>query len=496
LTDALSSEARSKIAAILLEQPRVTRVLILDEEGPTGERYTVVYVVPSAELIEATRSQIYSDSQGRRMNQWRTIFNQTYRLRKGDNAPNFVGWNSSYTNMAIPEPEMEEWLDRTIERVTALRPRRVLEIGCGVGLLVERLSPRCRAYRATDFSPVAIKRLREFVSGRTDLHHVELAEREATDFDGLASGSIDLVILNSVVQYFPDLKYLWTVLQRAAGVLISGNIFVGDVRHFGLLPTFHASIQFAKAAPEANVRWLRRRISLAVAQERELVIDPQFFLELSQSIPGIVGAEILPKRGRANNELTRYRYDVVLHVGDTEPAQNGYVAEWEAGGEAIADLVSRFKEQELPAVRILDVPNARVAHDLALLQILESGDEQQTIKDIRHRMSGFENTAVDPEILWQLLDPQFYDVCVGYSPGSPNGHFDVALIDRRQWFDRPPLRRRHADWSGRTSPALATHPVAAALMQQFALDLGEMLRPRLPEPLLPAAIVVVNELPA
>ena len=50
--------------------------------------------------------------------------------------------------------------------------------------------------------------------------------------------------------------------------------------------------------------------------EDMLVIDPQFFRGLLGELPGISAVEVQLKRGRAENELTRYRYDVVLHVGE------------------------------------------------------------------------------------------------------------------------------------------------------------------------------------
>ena len=45
------------------------------------------------------------------------------------------------TGEPIPEEEMREWIDRTVRRVAGLRPDRMLEIGCGNGLLLFRLAP-------------------------------------------------------------------------------------------------------------------------------------------------------------------------------------------------------------------------------------------------------------------------------------------------------------------------------------------------------------------
>ena len=61
---------------------------------------------------------------------------------------------------------------------------------------------------------------------------------------------------------------------------------------------------------------MTKRIALAIAHEKELVIDPDFFLALRERLPRIGAVDILLKRGRSDNELTHYRYDVVLHVGE------------------------------------------------------------------------------------------------------------------------------------------------------------------------------------
>jgi SAM-dependent methyltransferase len=74
---------------------------------------------------------------------------------------NTIGWNSSYTGRPIPEAEMQEWMESTVERILSLHPRRVLEIGCGTGLLLFRFAPRCTQYYGTDFSQAALRSLRD-----------------------------------------------------------------------------------------------------------------------------------------------------------------------------------------------------------------------------------------------------------------------------------------------------------------------------------------------
>src|SRR5207249_4066513 len=63
----------------------------------------------------------------------------------------------------------------------------------------------------------------------------------------------------------------------------------------------------------------RARADRIVAHEEELLVEPRFFGRLAAREPRGGWAAALVKPGRADNELTRYRYDVVLHVG-TPPA--------------------------------------------------------------------------------------------------------------------------------------------------------------------------------
>jgi SAM-dependent methyltransferase len=498
----LSPSARRQIERILGEDPRVQRAAIVDEEGPDRQTEPVAYVVVSPSALATERFTASRENKDKKLAQWQMIFNQTYRTKPEANtavAPSFVGWNSSYTNKPIAPTEMQEWLDNTVERIVGLAAQHVLEIGCGVGLLVQRLAPQCRTYRGTDLSPIAVQRLREFVAMHEELRHVELSDREATNFTGVAPGSIDLVVLNSVVQYFPDLDYLLAVLGGAAQLIDNGHIFVGDVRHFGLLPAFHSSVAFAKASPEASIRWLRRRISLATAQERELVIDPGFFLELPRSIPRITGVEVLLKRGRPDSELTRYRYDVVLHVEAAEAAPAGArpapVEEWRAGAEPMAALLARLVELRPSAVLIRDVPNSRVADDLALMQMIAMSDAQRLIRDLPGTIPGCENAGSDPELFWQL-DPQRYDVRVSWPAGSDDGRFDVALVDRRSASLSSALVGRGAGAGDGRSPApLASDPLAATFMRQLGLELGDMLRAKVDESMLPSAVIVVDQIP-
>src|SRR5262249_20282784 len=142
------------------------------------------------------------------LSEWQELFEQTYGHPSGEDATfNITGWNSSYTRAPFSAGEMQEWVDATVERIAERRPRRVLEIGCGTGLLLARLAPVCESYLGTDFSSRGLEHVRKLVAEREDLSHVELSQLRADDFAGILPGSFDTIIINSVTQYFPSIEY-------------------------------------------------------------------------------------------------------------------------------------------------------------------------------------------------------------------------------------------------------------------------------------------------
>ncbi|MFC7617384.1 class I SAM-dependent methyltransferase [Actinokineospora soli] len=128
--------------------------------------------------------------------------------------------------------------------VLADRPRRVLEIGVGNGLLLTHLAPHVEHYHGIDISPAAIERLRAAVADLAD--RVELGVCAAHDIDGLPGG-YDTVLINSVAQYFPSADYLADVLAKAVRLLApGGRVHVGDVRNHALLHPLHVAARLRR----------------------------------------------------------------------------------------------------------------------------------------------------------------------------------------------------------------------------------------------------------
>ena len=315
-----------EIAATLKKHPEVQDAVVLVREA-AGEQQLLAYVVASQKQT--------GDLQAAQIAYWRELYDSTYRQeeRPGDDF-DLVGWKSSYTGEAIPAAEMRVWVEETVDRIRRLQPRRALEIGCGSGLLLTRLAAHCDTYVGLDFSGEVLQRLEGFLQGREEFNKVDLRQGQAHQLDFMADDAVDLVIINSVAQYFPGVDYLLQVLREAVRVTKpGGHIFVGDVRSLPLLEAYYASVERHRAGAEMPSDELRRRIARAAQQDEELAVDPELFHALGRSWEKLGRVEVALKRGDYDNELSRFRYDVTLGIGPKEQvAEPERWVEWDEAG--------------------------------------------------------------------------------------------------------------------------------------------------------------------
>ncbi|HLL46090.1 MAG TPA: amino acid adenylation domain-containing protein, partial [Longimicrobiaceae bacterium] len=418
-----------EVEAVLAEHPDVREATVLvrgADSGEPGGGTLVAYVVPGGEAGEAPAGELQSEY----VREWESLFGDTYsgEAADGDPAFNVVGWNSSYTGEPIPGEEMREWVEDTVGCLGALRPRRVLEIGCGTGLLLFRLAPGCDEYWGTDLSPAAVGYLRERLArpGR-DIPGVRLLERAADDFSEIPAGRFDLVVINSVVQYFPGVDYLLRVLEGAVAALApGGTLWVGDVRSLPLQEEFHASVELAQAPGGLAAAALRDRVRRRTTRDKELLLDPELFRALPHRLPRVTGVEVRLKHGRHANEMTRFRYDVLLRVDAGAPPPPAERVRWDE--EPALEAVARRLEREAPeALVVAQVPDARVAGALALLGALAADGEAFTAEELRALAAEREAAAVDPEAFRALAEARGYRAHLRPSPGGAAGRFDVLL---------------------------------------------------------------------
>ncbi len=463
-----------EIEAALTHHPTVKEaaVTVADDDG--AARLIGLVVLDS---LAVQGSSAYGDQEAQ-VEDWNAVFETTHiDAADGELTFNIKGWNDSLTGTPIPAEHMREWVDTTVDRLLDRPAKRVLEIGCGTGLLMWRLLPHVAEYTGTDFSQPAVEWLRDGLR-RRPAHQARLHHREATDFAGVDAASTDLVVINSVVQYFPDRDYLDAVLDRAVDATADqGRIFVGDVRNLALAPQFYARQALAHADPGASAQDVARAAGELAVLESELLISPEYFTALAARSPRVTGVEILPRRGRHRNEMSLYRYDVVLHVGDRPAAPEAQEVTWGDQVHDLASLAARLDHRGPDALLVRGVANDRLTHDNELLEAPVC------------------TTAVDPEDLWTLEDSTPYRVSVSWAAADSQGAMDVLLVRQGAHDDRPLLVPHPApEPSARLTNAPTRH--RRTTEEGSAADgLRSWLAERLPAHLLPARIVEVDALP-
>ncbi len=482
-----------EIESVLRQHPGVRNGVVLVRRDQHGSEQLVGYLVPNWNYHPGT-PDVEKDAE--QTSAWQAIWDETYNQLSHDQDPTFniSGWNSSYTGQPIPSEEMCEWVDNTVERILSLHPKRALEIGCGTGLLLFRIAPACTQYLGADFSAQVLEALQPTLE-QQNIPQATLSKRMADDFSGIEPGSLDTVIINSVIQYFPSIEYLVRVLQGAVNAVADGgSVYVGDVRSLPLLEAFHTSIQLARISPTSSIEELRQHMHTSLSQEKELVIDPAFFIALKQHLPQIGHVEILPKLGSARNELTKFRYDVILHVGKSIP--DGSEPGWLAWNDqtTLSTIRQVLVEEQPAAIGISQIPNARVLVEAQIAEWLS--DEKRDGAVGEWLTASQELKGVDINDLRQLANERNYTLHLNWSGAGKS--FDAvfrsaggAPVDDNHVFvafpeETTPIKPWHE---------YAQKPIQNTEIRALLMNLHQFLEDKLPEYMVPSLLMVLEKMP-
>jgi amino acid adenylation domain-containing protein/thioester reductase-like protein len=478
------------VETAIAQHSSVRETVVLAKEDGAGNKRLVAYVVARS---EADQLDNLSEAYGDQIEQWENVWSNAYaQSTEADPTFNSNGWNDSFTGKPMPEDEVQIWVDQTVDRILDLKPKRILEIGCGMGLLLFRIAPDCEAYVGTDISAEGIQNIqRQLDQDPEKWSHVQVAKTAAHELDAFEPGSFDMVIINTVIQYFPSVNYLVDVLKQLSEIVIpGGHIFVGDVRNLDLLETFHTGVQFGFAPDSLSTEALRVRVQQKIEQEQELVIRPDFFEALKQQLPSITHIDTQLKRGHAFNELIRFRSDVTICINQpVSTLQELPVRAW--SDTSLAEIYQMMSEGAIDCLKITDVPDPRIATEVQITAWLTDNDENMTVRDLREATSPAIQYA-HPEDFWQLGDEMGYRINVIWPESQIPGCYDVVIQHGQKALAIAP---QSSVSEPRPWHTYANNPFKSNRLNSFVPQLRSFLTETLPAHMMPSHFVVMDILP-
>ncbi|KAJ6789651.1 hypothetical protein PWT90_05590 [Aphanocladium album] len=439
---------------------------------------------------------------------WEQMFDQEVYGMADDIDPesaghDFVGWKSAYDASDIDEAEMEEWLNDTIHAIlNGGQLGNVLEIGTGTGMIMFNLVDKLQSYTGIELSQQAIDFVDKIAQKNPGLSRkVHIHKGTAVDVKELGNNCRpDVVIINSVAQYFPSREYLAKTIEDILGIESTKTIFFGDIRSFALYKEFQVTKATIGGVKLQNNE-LRQRMADIEYNEQELLVDPGFFTSLLSRMPDLIEhVEILPKKMKATNELSSYRYAAVIHVKGRDITQQRMVR------EITPSSWIDFREHKLDRGSLLELLRSSRGREVAISNICN--DKINAARYIVTSLNeGVQHTAQSRQSHWDsalsVLDLNRIAVEAGFEVEiswarqfSQAGAFDAVFHrekpangGQRVLFGFP------TDHQERPLHSLTNQPFLHQKKCRLQEQLMEYLQTRLPAYMIPRLITVLDEMP-
>ena len=242
----------------------------------------------------------------------------------GDTAKDEIaggGWVSSYTGQDFSKQEMAEYAENIFVKLKPyLNERtRILEIGCASGISMFKIAPHVGFYYGIDLSNTIMEKNKQRIV-QEGIKNIKLKCLPAHEIEKLDERDFDIIIMNSIVHCFHGHNYLRNVIIAVRNLLKEkGIIFIGDI------PDQELKTEFVQSLNEFKQKDLNHNYQTKTDFSAELFVSRNFFTDLKVDVTGIKEIHDSTKIFSIENELTKYRYDILLEVDKTEKCNRNQV---------------------------------------------------------------------------------------------------------------------------------------------------------------------------
>lgn len=476
----------------MLMQDAVKEAVVIAREDRPGDKRLVAYIVPE-NAEENSKSPSW-------LERWEDLYKRGIQSESGfdiEEQQLDIAVAQEISGRTDIREEVEEWLMQSVDRIKALKAKNVMEVGCGGGQLVFELAPDTNKFIATDYSETAIGKLKEKLDAEPEKwKNVSAVTAPADDYSQVDEASLDLVIINGVVQYFPDAAYLVKVIEEAAKAIKDGGcIYIGDMQGKSTLPMYHAFDQINRTDDHLSVSEFKKICERRVKLEDELVADPGFFYKLTELIPRISGINVQLREGQHINETTKYHYDIWLYVNsDIKSTAADLTIDWQPEN-TVEWIESELKKHPSKIIHLKNIFNERTAEDFSLQQTLSTISEEadvKTVKDLSNKIQ----QGLNPHVFWELGQKLGFESHVRWTKDGSNGYFDVIFIPSNQ-LNKIPQAGTIIDLDSEHAYDYARDPFSGNMLatSEQVSKWKDGLRELLPAQMIPSEFVVLKKLP-
>lgn len=472
------------IKEVLLDNEQIAAVSIEEKD-----KEIVAFITPENKAHGYTLNPEKNKTKG-----WAMVYDISYSKTNKETDPEFNTdlWISNYDGLPIPKVQMQEWVNTTVARILSLpnhkNQPKILEVGCGSGLLLYPLLPHIAEYVGVDNAGEGLKLIQETCTGRKDGEKVKLYLADALSVAELPLGKFDVIVINSVTQYFPSVEYLVAAIKGLQPFLEErGAIFIGDIRCSFMLDAFHTDTLLSKLPADTTVEKLRKKINFKTTRDPESIFNPKLFHLLPKLFSSPVSVQTQLRRGVYHNEMTSFRYDVIMKMSEGIANYTPLTKKitWSKDW-SISDIEKLRDEGDADHIVLVDVPNNRILLSAKLMDILPSFSNETTLDVVKKQLQEemINTVGLEPTDFWNL-ENETYSVEVDWNFDDPDGKMTVRL-----------LKRTGSDYQHAVNDLLirdTSNKVAMTDKNELLQKVSAYVEDKLPSDLQPKAIYLLSE---